>query len=672
MAKKLYDFISYPLDRFLNTWEFKNALQKALCCTNSGGTTSIEAGDNITITGTGTEDDPYIISTDGGIDTTAWHRLGDAATSGDFLGTTNNQPLIFKTNNIESARILSNQKFLLGTTTDSGNYRLFSEGGSMVGLAGQSESTYAGYFASGNTSLQPTLYVTRNNTTANIAEFYGPIESVKFTALGSIIATALSGVGTRMVVADSTGLLSTQAIPAGISGVTTNRITKASSATTLTNSLLFDNGTSVLLGTTSAIASALFAMNSTTQGFLLPRMSTTQKNAISSPATGLQVFDTTVSTPSYYDGTIWRNSLIGYTEGSLTGNTALGDSSGTVVLGGFNNTFAGYQSGQLVTGGSDNTAVGSQAGRSITTSGSNSLFGAGSGRFITGQNNTAVGARSLYNTTTGQSNSAFGYQSLNTNVDGQYNSAFGTLALFSNTSGRYSVAVGDQAAYSNTTGWYNTAIGSQSLYNATGAAQYNTSIGYQSGMNLTTGSNCIAIGLNTNFLSATTDNQMNIGNIIFGNGLTGSVGSPAGNIGIGDNNPTTRLSITGTTKTTNFYTTSTTPTGTLGAGAGSGSPSITFATGSTNQSGKITIVTGTTPSASATFFTLVFSGSFTAPNGSVMILTPINDNACNIIGNGVSSLKTDSTATNNVVATTGTIAPTAATTYIFAYQNSHY
>jgi hypothetical protein len=54
-------------------------------------------------------------------------------------------------------------------------------------------------------------------------------------------------------------------------------------------------------------SSSIVAIESTTQGFLPPRMTTTQKNAIASPAAGLMVYDTTLNQMSYYNGTAWVN-----------------------------------------------------------------------------------------------------------------------------------------------------------------------------------------------------------------------------------------------------------------------------------------------------------------------------------------------------------------------------
>jgi len=59
-------------------------------------------------------------------------------------------------------------------------------------------------------------------------------------------------------------------------------------------------------GTFTDIPSARLAVNSTTEGFLPPRMTTTQKNAISIPATGLMVFDTTLAKLCVYTGSAWE------------------------------------------------------------------------------------------------------------------------------------------------------------------------------------------------------------------------------------------------------------------------------------------------------------------------------------------------------------------------------
>jgi hypothetical protein len=53
-------------------------------------------------------------------------------------------------------------------------------------------------------------------------------------------------------------------------------------------------------------ASALLTLTATTKGFLPPRMTTTQKNAISTPAAGLQLYDSTTSRPCVYT-TAWES-----------------------------------------------------------------------------------------------------------------------------------------------------------------------------------------------------------------------------------------------------------------------------------------------------------------------------------------------------------------------------
>lgn len=51
--------------------------------------------------------------------------------------------------------------------------------------------------------------------------------------------------------------------------------------------------------------SAVLEIQSETQGLLTPRMTSVQRTAITSPATGLMVYDTTVNSFQYFNGTDW-------------------------------------------------------------------------------------------------------------------------------------------------------------------------------------------------------------------------------------------------------------------------------------------------------------------------------------------------------------------------------
>jgi hypothetical protein len=74
--------------------------------------------------------------------------------------------------------------------------------------------------------------------------------------------------------------------------------------------VLAHNGTTtqgaVVVGGTSAAISALVDLTSTTQGFLPPRLTTAEKNAIVTPAAGLMVYDTTLNKLCVYTGAGWE------------------------------------------------------------------------------------------------------------------------------------------------------------------------------------------------------------------------------------------------------------------------------------------------------------------------------------------------------------------------------
>jgi len=68
---------------------------------------------------------------------------------------------------------------------------------------------------------------------------------------------------------------------------------------------LYVSTQAVGINTPTIDASAAFQVDSTTKGYLMPRLTTTQRNAIATPATGLLIYNTTTNSLDYYNGTSW-------------------------------------------------------------------------------------------------------------------------------------------------------------------------------------------------------------------------------------------------------------------------------------------------------------------------------------------------------------------------------
>lgn len=81
------------------------------------------------------------------------------------------------------------------------------------------------------------------------------------------------------------------------------------------------------IGTTTP--SSLLELSSTTQAFLPPRMTTTQRNAIATPSVGMTVYDTTLDKLYVYEHTSWKPVANG--EAIYVGPTAPTDVVGNYV-----------------------------------------------------------------------------------------------------------------------------------------------------------------------------------------------------------------------------------------------------------------------------------------------------------------------------------------------------
>ncbi|MDO8495111.1 MAG: hypothetical protein Q7S32_01100, partial [bacterium] len=72
-----------------------------------------------------------------------------------------------------------------------------------------------------------------------------------------------------------------------------------------TEALRIDPQGRIGIGTTSPASTAILDLTSTTKGFLGPRLTTTQRDNISSPATGLFIYNSTTNAYNVYNGTSW-------------------------------------------------------------------------------------------------------------------------------------------------------------------------------------------------------------------------------------------------------------------------------------------------------------------------------------------------------------------------------
>jgi hypothetical protein len=103
-----------------------------------------------------------------------------------------------------------------------------------------------------------------------------------------------------------------------LTGTTLNATVTGSSLTSVgTLNSATVNGKVIVGALSAASASAVLEASSTTQGFLPPRMTSTQRNAISSPVAGLTIWNTTYVQLEVYNGSLWVN-MNGITDQTLT------------------------------------------------------------------------------------------------------------------------------------------------------------------------------------------------------------------------------------------------------------------------------------------------------------------------------------------------------------------
>ncbi len=299
------------------------------------------------------------------------------------------------------------------------------------------------------------------------------------------------------------------------------------------------------IGTLTPEASAKLEISSSNSGLLIPRMNKAQRNAITTPAQGLLVFQNAPDSVGFYyynsGRWIWLQNASGAGSGwSTTGNAGtdtsvnfIGTTDDMPLKFKVNN-----QTGGILDANRGNAAFGAEAyskysGHSLySTAGNVAIGGYALSQDTVGSFNTAVGYHSMKETVSpdGQ-NTAVGSFSLRY-IDGFQNSAFGSSAMEYLNVGNFNTALGAFAYTNKTSGTGNTAVGwgsmSPSIYRPV-SGNYNTAVGLASLKNNRSGNGAVAIGHNAAYSDTAAEGVVAIGRAALYNN-----NGKHGNLAIGD------------------------------------------------------------------------------------------------------------------------------------------
>jgi len=350
----------------------------------------------------------------------SWSLTGNSGTSSgtNFIGTTDNVPLMFKINNQQAGKIeFSSYNTSLGysamKTNTSGAWN------SAFGTGTMYSNTTGNY----NTAIGVQAMYTNTVGTGNSA--FGAY-SLNYNTAGNYN----TAIGLQALYLNTTGVNNTAT---GAGSLYQNSI--GSNNTAAGHNALLSNTTG---SNNTAIGSMALGFNTTGEF-----NTATGTNALVANTTGY--FNTANGINALYQNTL------GYENTAIGGNALFNN------IDGYQNTAVGVNALYSNTSGIYNTSTGWQSLYTNTTGGYNTANGYWALSYnTTGYRNTSTGFRSLTYNSTGANNTANGVDALLWNTEGFQNTAVGANSLYNNTLGAYNTAVG-----------YNTGPGSGMLYNTT-------------------------------------------------------------------------------------------------------------------------------------------------------------------------------------------------------------
>ena len=182
---------------------------------------------------------------------------------------------------------------------------------------GEGKSAYQVWLDAGNTGTEEEF----------LASLKGEDGAGGADSINTLVKTSLEAAGTNCITggvkieygldSNSDGALSDDEIDAALTKYVCNGLVNGGNEKgntpywdgekwVVNSSQLYNDGSSVMVGTNTVVESSAFTIESTSKGFLVPRMTLEQKNAIQGPVNGLLVYQTDGTTGFYYyDGSSW-------------------------------------------------------------------------------------------------------------------------------------------------------------------------------------------------------------------------------------------------------------------------------------------------------------------------------------------------------------------------------
>ncbi|MEP6675579.1 MAG: tail fiber domain-containing protein [Ferruginibacter sp.] len=454
---------------------------------------------------------------------TAWSTNGNAGTvaATDFLGTTDNQPINFRQNNLWMGR-LDNAlyNYVIG---DSAGSNLSGSGNIAIGRKALKKSTNSGGSVAVGDSALTNSTVAGINTAIGYKSMLANTTGTTSTAVGAFsLGKNTGGVNNTAVGynAFSNGTGGSDNTSIGYEAgkfITSDQNTAVGSLALRSNTGGNQNnafGYGALYGTTTGVWNVGIGNNAMNQNSTGNRNIAIGVGALyfntydGSTAIGAEAgaWNNRPSLTAVGDGAAYANSrstvnlaeglentavgyraLFGNSNGnkntavgfqalfglnvvnfSISRNTAVGDSAMAYSLGS-RNTAVGTTALSRSANSDENVAIGDSAmGGSFNTSFNVAVGYKTLKSLKAGANNTAIGYAALENDTIGSANTAIGFKTLNNISLGYDNVASGLFSLYSTTSGYGNIAMGNYSGLNNTTGICNSLLGYFSDLSTTG------------------------------------------------------------------------------------------------------------------------------------------------------------------------------------------------------------